>query len=139
MFRKKRPKGVSIAEISSRLRGFILDSQIPEAHDLAVILGCSPISDELAEKEEDESDRRVDEISMLTPILYAFAHALAEASIEHQKTSLKGAEKVPDEVWMHSRRLIEQVSISVLVGAVSQLVDMKLLTVPKKLRSIFGE
>lgn len=135
--KKKSVKGPSITELTSRLRGFVLDSQIPEAHQLAIILGCSPISDEVAAKEEDESDRRVDEISALTPLLYAFAHALAEASVEHQKTQLKGADKVPDEVWMYSRRLIEQVSISVLLGATSQLVDMKLLTVNKKLRRLF--
>lgn len=138
MFGKKKPvKGPSITELTSRLRGFVLDSQIPEAHQLAIILGCSPISDEVAAKEEDESDRRVDEISALTPLLYAFAHALAEASVEHQKAQLKGADKVPDEVWMYSRRLIEQVSISVLLGATSQLVDMKLLSVNKKLRRLF--
>ncbi len=135
--KRKATKGPSITELTARLRGFVLDSQIPEAHQLAVILGCSPISDDVAAKEEEESDRRVDEISALTPLLYAFAHALAEASVEHQKTQLKGSDKVPDEVWMYSRRLIEQVSISVLLGATAQMVDMKLLTVNKKLRRLF--
>ncbi len=135
--KRKSGKGPSITELSARLRGFVLDSQIPEAHQLALILGCSPISDDVAAKEEEESDRRVDEISPLTPLLYAFAHALAEASVEHQKTQLKGADKVPDEVWMYSRRLIEQVAISILLGATAQMVDMKLLTVNKKLRRLF--
>jgi hypothetical protein len=121
------------------LRGFILDSQINDAHELAIVLGCSPISDEVALREEEESERRVAEISILTPLLYAFAHSLAEASVEHQKTTLNGADKVPDEIWMTSRRLIEQVAISVLLGATSQLVDMQLLEVPKKLRRFFHD
>jgi hypothetical protein len=121
------------------LRGFILDSQINDAHELAIVLGCSPISDEVALREEEESERRVAEISILTPLLYAFAHSLAEASVEHQKTNLNDSDKVPDEIWMTSRRLIEQVAISVLLGATSQLVDMQLLEVPKKLRRFFHD
>ena len=137
-FRRKR-KVITLADVSSRLRGFILDSQINDAHELAIVLGCSPISDEVALREEEESERRVAEISILTPLLYAFAHSLAEASVEHQKTTLNGADKVPDEIWMTSRRLIEQVAISVLLGATSQLVDMQLLEVPKKLRRFFHD
>jgi hypothetical protein len=137
-FQRKR-KVITLADVSSRLRGFILDSQINDAHELAVVLGCSPISDEVALREEDESERRVAEISLLTPLLYAFAHSLAEASVEHQKSSLSDSEKVPDEIWLTSRRLIEQVAISVLIGSISQLVDMKLLEVPKKLRRFFRD
>jgi hypothetical protein len=136
---RNQPRTITIAEVSSRLRGFILDSQIQDAHELALILGCSPISDEVAVREEEESERRVAEISMLTPLLYAFAHSLAEASVEYQRSNLSGADKVPDEIWMTSRRLIEQVSISVLLGSVAQLVDMGLLNVPKKLRRLFSE
>jgi hypothetical protein len=137
-FRRKR-KVITLADVSSRLRGFILDSQINDAHELALVLGCSPISDEVALREEDESERRVAEISILTPLLYAFAHSLAEASVEHQKSTIADADKVPDEIWMTSRRLIEQVAISVLLGSVSQLVDMKLLEVPRKLRRFFHD
>ena len=139
LFKRKRPKMISIADVSSRLRGFILDSQIQDAHELALILGCSPISDEVAVKEEEESDKRIAEISVLTPLLYAFAHSLAEASVEHQRNNLTGAEKLPNEVWDYSRRLVEQIAISVLLGAVSQLVDMKLLQMPRKLRNLFRD
>lgn len=139
MFRKRKLPPVTLADVSSRLRGFILDSQIQDGHELAMLLGCSPISDEVAMKEEQESDKRVARIGAMTPLLYAFAHALAEASIEHQKSNLDGAEKVPNEVWDYSRRLIEQVAISVLLGGVSQLVDMKFLEVPRKLRKLFHD
>lgn len=134
---KRTKRSVSLADVSSRIRGFLLDSQINDAHDLALTLGCSPISDEVALMEEDESDRRVAEVGILTPLLYSYAHALAEATIEHQKDSASPEmDKVPKEVWDYSRKLIEQVAISVLIGAVSQMVDMKLLNLPKKLRRI---
>jgi hypothetical protein len=105
-------------------------------HELALVLGCSPISDEVAMMEEDESDRRVSDISILTPLLYAYAHALSEAAVEHQKNSLDPNDKIPKEVWATTRQLIEQVSISVLVGAIAQIVDIGLLKLPRKLRRL---
>lgn len=137
MFKKKKPKlpDLSLHEISARLRGFILDSQIQNGHELSVILGCSILSDELQEHEEYESDKRVDRISYLVPMLYAFAHALAEGATEFQRANLSEELKsVPDELWWESRKVMEQVSIAVLMGAVSQLIDMQLLDIPKTTR-----
>ena len=131
--KNKMTDPVSLSEVTARLRGFLIDSQIQNAHDLAVILGCSPLSDELKEMEEDESDKRVDRISHLVPLLFAQAHALAESSIEYQKSNLtKEIEDLPSETWWESRKVLEQVAMSALLGSVSQLVDMGLLKLPKR-------
>lgn len=136
MFKKKKKKkkpNISIGEISKRLRGFILDSQIQNAHELCVILGCSIMSDELQEREEDDSDLRVERISYLVPMLYAHAHALAEGSVEYQKTSAsEDLASLPDELWLESRKMMEQIALSALMGSVSQLIDMGLLHIPKE-------
>lgn len=133
MFKKRKDKAMpSIAEISSRLRGFIMDSQVQNGHELAVILGCSATSEELQLHEENESDKRLDKIAHLVPLLYAYAHTLAEASVEYQRANTSEELKsIPDEVWWESRKLMEQVALSVLMGAVSQLVDMKLIRLAK--------
>jgi len=138
MSKKKKKKNkkvndpVSLSEVTSRLRGFLIDSQIQNAHELAVILGCSPLSEELKEMEEDESDKRVDRISHLVPLLFAQAHALAESSIEYQKSNInKEIEGLTSETWWESRKILEQVAMSALLGSVSQLVDMGLLKLPK--------
>lgn len=131
MFKKRRNK-MTLGEVSSRLRGFVLDSQIQNAHELSVILGCSIISDEVQEREEEESDKRVAKISYLVPMLYAHAHALAEGAIEYQRSNADDVYKnLPDEIWWESRRMMEQVSLSALMGSISQLVDMGLLSIPK--------
>jgi hypothetical protein len=131
--KKKITDPVSLSEVTTRLRGFLIDSQIQNAHELAVILGCSPLSDEVKEMEEDESDKRVDRISHLVPLLFAQAHALAESSIEYQKSNLtKEIENLPNETWWESRKVLEQVAMSALLGSVSQLVDMGLLKLPKE-------
>jgi hypothetical protein len=136
MRRNKKKDELTLADVTNRLRGFILDSQIQNAHELSVILGCSPLSDELQEKEEEESDNRVDKIGSLIPLLYAHAHVLAEGAVEFQRANVKSEalKNLPDEMWWESRKMMEQMALSVLLGSVSQLVDMGLLTVTKKRR-----
>jgi hypothetical protein len=134
MRRNKKKNELTLAEVANRLRGFILDSQIQNAHELSVILGCSPLSEELQEKEEEESDNRVDKIGTLIPLLYAHAHVLAEGAVEFQRANAKSdvIKNLPDEMWWESRKMMEQMALSVLLGSVSQLVDMGLVTVTKK-------
>jgi hypothetical protein len=135
MFKKKFQASAAetMAEVTQRMRGFILDSQIQHAHELAVILGCSVLSDELQEREEEESEIRLERISHLIPLLYAQAHVLSEGAVEYQKTNVpSGLKDIPNEVWVESRKMMEQVSLSALMGSVSQLVDMGLLQLPKR-------
>lgn len=135
MFKKKKKPKINLADMSGRIRGFVLDSQINDAHELSVLLGCSVISDELQEKEEKESDKRVERISYLIPLLYSYSHLLAEGSVEFQRLNvvdeLKG---IPEEIWLESKKTMEQVSISSLLGAISQIIDMGLLEIPKEHR-----
>jgi hypothetical protein len=134
IFKKKRkkPSGLTIAEVTGRVRGFILDSQIQDAHELCQLLGCSPLSEELQDHEEVESDLRVERIDYLIPILYSHSNLLSEAATEYQKDNMEDSEKISKEVWAFSRNLMSQVAFSTLVGSVSQLVDMGLLEIPKK-------
>jgi hypothetical protein len=135
---KKKPKisaTISMNDIAARLREFILDSQIQNGHELSVILGCPKISDEIAEREEEESEIRVAKISHLIPLLYAQAHALAEGAIEFQRSNVaEELKNMPDEIWWESRKMMEQVSMSAIMGAISQMIDMGMLDVPKKKR-----
>lgn len=132
---KKRAPEPTVAEINARIRGFILDSQVTDAHDISVILGCGPISEEIAEKEEEESDKRLDKISHLMPMIYAHSQALSQGSIEYQRTNVpESLQSLPDELWWDSRKLLEQVSSAAIVGSIAQLVDMGLLEIPKRYR-----
>jgi hypothetical protein len=115
------------------MRGFLLDSQINNAHEISLILGCAAESDELMEKEEEESEKRLERISHLIPLLYAHAQSLSQGAVEYQRSNLPTSMgKLPDAVWWDSRKLLEQVSVAALLGAISQLVDMGLLEIPKR-------
>jgi hypothetical protein len=134
-FRKKKPK-VSISDIPIRIRGFILDSQVDDPHELSVILGCSVISDEVQQKEETESDKRVEKIGYLIPLLYSHSHLLSEGTVELQRANASSEEvkALPDEIWWETRKMMEHIAITALMGSVSQLVDMGLLEIPKEHR-----
>lgn len=137
--KKDNSEEVSVVEIQARIRGFVLDSQINNAHEIALILGASMMSPEVMEKEEEESEKRVQKISYLIPMIYAHSHALAEGATEIQRTlanqiELESGISLPDEVWHESQKLMEQVSMSALIGSISQMIDMGLLEIPKQRR-----
>lgn len=132
IFKRKRKSKLSMLDMNARLRGFILDSQIQNPHELAEVLGLPRISDEIADREEEESDIRVERVAHLVPFVYTYSHSLAEGSVELQKHSLENASAIPEEIWMFSRRMMEQVAMSAMLGSLSQLIDMGLLQVPKK-------
>jgi hypothetical protein len=127
-----------LGDISGRLRAFIFDSQIQEADALSVAIGCKPISPEVAEKEEQESDKRVQKIAYLLPLLYAHAHTISDGAMNYQRAALEKefdiADQLDPEIWEYSKSLLEQLSLSTLIGSITQLVDMGLLQVPKDYR-----
>jgi hypothetical protein len=131
---KKKKSGITLSEVTNRIRGLILDSQIQDAHELGLLLGCSAISEDVQEREEEESDKRTARISYLIPLLFAHVHLLAEGAVEYQKSNLPEEieEEIPVEVWHESRKMLEQVSMSAIMGSVSQLIDMGLLEIPRK-------
>lgn len=132
---KRKSKEPSVAEINSRLRGFLLDSQINHAHEISQILGCGNISEEVAEKEEEESEKRIELISHLMPLIHVYSVSLSSGAVEFQRSSLPDELKeLPDEVWWDSRKLMEEVSSAAILGAVSQLVDLGLLQIPTRYR-----
>jgi hypothetical protein len=136
MIWKRKPKAtapvIDLAKLDERMRGFILDSQIPHGHEISELLGCSFISDEVAEREEEESDNRVEKIAYLIPLVYAYAHTLAEGLVIHQREMLPDDEDIPEEIWTQSNALFEKIAMATTLGALSQIVDMGLLEIIQK-------
>lgn len=133
MFNKKKQKDTKISELQKRLREFLLDTQSNHSYEYTLLLGCSPLSDELQGHEIDESDKRTERIAYLNKYLFAYSHTLSEATVDYYRAST-GKDILPDEAWRQTRKLIDQVSLEVLLGAISQLVDMGLLEIPRSKR-----
>lgn len=141
-FKKKKPKYKQITtvnQIKAHLREFILDSQIPNGEDISRQLGCSPISDEILEKEEQESDLRVDAISHLIPLLYGYSALFSEAfvtTISHPEEFLKNPDmiKIMKDFNKMNQQMFEDAMAHLLIGSVSQMIDLGLLESPKGVR-----
>lgn len=131
--RKKQQDFPNVQEIYSTIRGFILDSQLDEPHDIAVVLGCPKISEDVAEMEEEASEERVDRINYLSPFIVFFAKTLAEGLVESQKRETLDTE-ISAEVWSNTKRLIEHTAVSALLGSIPQLIDLGLIEIPKRKR-----
>lgn len=132
--KKKKAPGVTVAEVSARIRGFMYDSQVSDAEHISMILGCSTLSEEVEDKEIEESDYRVAQVQHLIPVMYAYAHAMAEGVVEHQREHLEEDEdaegiEVPNAAWTSTRKVFTQIAMNSVLGAISQLVDMGYLKV----------
>lgn len=126
---------LTLPEISARLKGFLLDTQVENAQEISVILGCMSSSEEGMLHEEDESDKRMERIAYLVPLIYSMSNILATGTIEFQRSELpEDTPELPDELFWDSRKLLEQVAFAALSGGISQIVDMGLLEVPKGMR-----
>ena len=135
MFGKKKTEIVNASNLNSNLREFLFDSQIDNAKEISVLLGATPISDELMEREQDESDSRVKEISFLLPLLYAYSNLIAKGLIQYQKDTMPEIFKtLPPEALSGTHKMLQEASLSTLIGALSQLVNLGYVEVPKKYR-----
>jgi hypothetical protein len=114
---------------------------------MSILMGLSPMSDDVAEHEEQDSDARVDKIDHLIPILFAFSTTMAQAAVAHQKAHVEDDlededsifANLPPEIWDSSQTMFTTISMNTLVGAISQLVDMGFLTIstPKSIKKVF--
>lgn len=142
MFKRKKPKYTqltSVKEIKKKIREFILDSQVPNANEVALALGCVPISDELLEREEEESDLRVERIQFLIPLLYGYATMFSQAFIQEARNNAEEANETPaelakvvDRITTETQQILEDAMSHFLIGAVSQLVDLEMVILNKR-------
>lgn len=138
-FRKPKHKQVtSVSQVKATIREFFLDSQIPNSHDISEDLGCPPISNDVAEREEEESDKRVEKIAHLVPLLHGYSTLFAEAFSSNFSKAMSGDNPEHELPPMMSaalnkasRKLMEDVLVHLLIGSVSQMVDLEFLEIPR--------
>lgn len=135
-FKKKEKKNPELTldalttEVMARIRGLYLDAQFKEAFALSVLSGTSMVSDEVAEMEEAASDKRVKKVEHLTPLIIAQTFAIAKSHMELEKTNMTGdISQVPEEVWSHMVTHNHQMMLGAVLGSISQMVDLQLLSV----------
>ena len=131
----KKPKFANITTVSQiklHLREFLLDSQIQNAIEVSEKMGCAVVSDEVLDHEMDMSEARIEAIQHLLPLLYGYAAVMSEAFVDSLVENVQDVESKEMATAMaklaHStQHVVEDVMTNLLMGAVSQLVDLELL------------
>ncbi len=138
--KKKKPKYASITspqQIKAHIREFMFDTGIPDAYEASEVLGCPPISVDVQQKYEDESELRVERISALIPLLYGYAAMFAQATADSAPHAIsevddKMAAKLLQVLDQTTKKMLEDSMSHLLIGAVSQLVDLEFITLNGK-------
>jgi len=127
-FNRKKKNKLTVTAIPPQvlIRKIIYDSGCSDPEAVAVALGLSPVSEEVAEMEEQASFDRVARIAALLPILEAHAHIAAQVAAASYTTDLEGVE-LPEEVLGALVTIFKFVSFASAMTCLSSLVDMNIL------------
>jgi hypothetical protein len=140
-FRKKKELPLDISLMLEQLannpqpiidnfsRELLFDSQMRNPLAIADALGLPPISDELADKEFEESEKRIAKVDWLIPIFGAISHLLSSAYISQSMIASEGDEEIPDEFWELLHNRLETFGVSVLLTTISTLQDTGIIDV----------
>jgi hypothetical protein len=119
-------KNIALQTIQSKIREFLFDTQIEEAEHMSELMGCSPLSEELFNRESDESEKRIKKIEHLIPLAFAYATTLADALIKHELSHSTERTKSPVQTLI-TRQIILTSAFPAIVAALSQMVDLGLV------------
>jgi hypothetical protein len=124
---------VFLGSIKAKIREFLYDTQLEEAEHMAELMGCSPISDDLFDREMSESELRVEKIKYLVPLAYALTTTLSDAFVRHEIAHDEEKAKDARQAAL-MKTLIMSTSFPAVVGALSQMVDLGVIKTvnPKK-------
>jgi hypothetical protein len=110
------------------IRQAIYDSMLEPAEDIAEVLGLPPISDEVAEMEENASQERLEKFSSLIPFIDAhsdIASRIATASYVLSDDGTK--EDVPDQELGRLSSMFKLVALSASLSCISSLISLELI------------
>ena len=126
--KKARDSRPRMIDVESHIRELLFDSQIQDANEISLLLGSKPISEELLEKEEEESDHRVAHVEHLLPLLHSYATLISDGVIQLQKKDPE-VENIPETFWKLTSKLLESVSLNILIGTLSQLHNLEMIEI----------
>lgn len=117
-----------LGSAQAKIREFLYDTQMDEAEHMAELMGCTPISDDLYDRELDESEARIDKIEPIIPVIYAFVTVLSDAIIRHELDHDDDKSYTKQKISM-MKTIIMSTSFPAVVATLSQLVDLGLVQV----------
>lgn len=111
------------------MRQVIYDSIYSSSEEIAALMGLPPISDEVAQMEEDASQDRIARFAALLPFIDAQAEIAAQVSATAYSLEAGdlGIEKLDGEHLQELTKLFKLVSLSASISCISTLMNLGLL------------
>ena len=137
MFWKRKHKERKRVEIKSLplpvlIRQLIYDTMLMPAEEIAYAMGLPPISEDVAEMEERESQKRLEKFAELIPFIDSHADIAAKIAasaymIEDEEEGYGELEKLGVEDLEQLTRLFRLVALSSSISCVSTLISLELI------------
>lgn len=113
---------------SEMLRRRIIFDCMADPQKAFALAGMIGISDDVAEREEEESQRRLVGVQALMPILTTIAAWLAETAMNFQLSSV-APEDIPDEFREHMAEMFYSVIQGSIISTFSVLNDLDMIDI----------
>jgi hypothetical protein len=137
VFWKRKHKERKRVEIKSLplpvlIRQVIYDTMLMPAEEIAYAMGLPPISEDVAEMEERESQKRLEKFAELIPFIDSHADIAAKIAasaymIEDEEEGYGELEKLGVEDLEQLTRLFRLVALSSSISCVSTLISLELI------------
>lgn len=130
--RKKRRPYVAIHAISpsSQVRKIIYDSGCKEPERIAGMMGLNPLSEEVSDMEQNDSEIRVARLAPILPVIEAHSYISAQVSAMAYAISAKDedGDELDPEMLDALTQLFQYVSLSSAISCISTMVDLSLIS-----------
>lgn len=126
-FRRKRKSQVDVMSINGTdlMHRFLLDTRMPDAQQLSLILGLTPMED--PDEESYLSTERVKRAALLTPVITLFADNLAFSLVEFLRLHGDEHGQISDSEAHVLEALIATAATGATLGTITQLEDIGLI------------
>jgi hypothetical protein len=129
--KKKNQDKIKITTLSpkSQIRKIIYDSGCKNPEQVAVLMGLGSLSEDVAEMEEAASDKRLDRLVPIMPVLETSAMVAAQVNATaFIQGEIEDGEEMPEEALITAlTQMFRVVSYSSIVSCMSTLIDLGLL------------
>ena len=128
LFRRKKVKTQVVqVPLPVLIRQVIYDTMLTPTEGIADALGLPPISDEVADMEQQASDDRISNLSMLLPFIDAHADIAAKITAAAYMLEDNSLVELPEEASDSLQELFRLISLASSLSCVSTLFSLGLV------------
>jgi hypothetical protein len=128
----RRRSRIKTVDLGASVRGLLLDSGIPNVDFFDEKLGIHAASDDVLEREYEDSEERINAISPILPLVYTYCSLLKDAATDSVLEDLAVPEEQREQVAMVINKFAMSVSLAATTGILSQLNSLDLISVNVK-------